>query len=164
MAKKTEFLSKEEKYDNITQKLDKLYSPSLSRCANICQVLSVLKYDMQLFWVGIYEMVDKNTLKLDAFQGEIACTEIKIGEGACGTAAKNQEVVNLKDVNQIENYIACHQETMSEIVIPGIHNGETLFVLDIDSEKPAYFESIDEKYLQQITEHLVKIFVDYGRN
>lgn len=164
MAWQYDFPTKEEKYPELLKKLDTLFNPKLTRGANISQVLAQVKKELALFWIGIYVLDEENKLKIDVFQGDPACTEIEMGQGACGVAAQKQEIVNIKDVNEVDNYIACHEETMSEIVIPGISNNQTLFVLDIDSEKPAYFEEIDEKYLKQVADHLVKIFEHYGGN
>jgi len=130
---------------------------SLDLCANFCSILALLKYNLNLFWAGIY-WVEKDELKLGPFQGMVACTKIKMGKGACGIAARDAKTVVLKDVIEFPGYIACHSETKSEIVIPGIFENKVLFVLDIDSIELDYFDESDEKYLNEIVSMLVGIY------
>jgi L-methionine (R)-S-oxide reductase len=51
-----------------------------------------------------------------------------------------------------KNYIACDDETRSEVVIPVLNEkNEVLAVFDIDSITLNRFDEIDIKYLQEIT-------------
>ena len=58
------------------------------------------------------------------------------------------------------NYIACDDDTKSEIVIP-VFSSETdrenvLAVFDIDSVIKDRFDEVDIKYLEQITNYMYK--------
>ena len=41
-----------------------------------------------------------------------------MGKGVCGTAASQRTTQVIKDVLELENYIACDEETRSEVVVP----------------------------------------------
>lgn len=53
-----------------------------------------------------------------------------------------------------QNYIACDDETQSEIVVPVFKDGEVIAVLDIDSEQLARFDKVDAEYLAKIVEFI----------
>lgn len=46
------------------------------------------------------------------------CGEIEIGKGQCGQCAAEERVMIAHDVSKLENYIACDDDTKSEIVLP----------------------------------------------
>lgn len=71
---------------------------------------------------------------LGPFQGPPACTRIFKGQGVCGTAWKQDNTMIIKNVNEIQNHIACSSVSKSEIVVPiKDKNKEFIGVLDIDS-------------------------------
>jgi len=101
-------------------------------------------------WVGFYRNVGNDTLKVGPYQGSHGCLVIPFDKGVCGAAASTQKIQNIADVNAIENHIACSSSTQSEIVLPVIIDGEVSAVLDIDSDMPAFFDEIDERYLSEM--------------
>lgn|SRR5690554_4958535 len=121
--------------------------------ANSAALLYELLPDVN--WVGFY-LFKNNKLILGPFQGKPACVDIEIGKGACGTAAKTLKPVILKDVNKIDNYIACHPETNSEIVLPMTLNGNLYGVLDIDSTTIGRFTLEDQKLLTESVDIITK--------
>jgi L-methionine (R)-S-oxide reductase len=102
-------------------------------------------------WVGIY-MVHGEDLILEGWQGPEATehTRIKIGDGICGLAAKEQFTVIVPDVAKDSRYIACFPETKSEIVVPIFKNGKVIGEIDIDSDFTDPFNDSDKKFLEQI--------------
>jgi GAF domain-containing protein len=84
----------------------------------------------------------------------IACGTIKYGHGVCGEAADQKKTINIPDVSKHRNYISCSPETRSEIVVPVLINNNVVSMLDIDSPVLSGFDSIDEKYLEEITSYL----------
>lgn len=142
-------IKKEELYEEIISQAKALVDPGLDKYANICTLLGLVKYSLDLFWAGTYWVHDDG-LKIGPFQGKPACTFIKPGKGACGKAAANAKTVIIDNVLDFPGYIACHEETRSEIVIPGIRNGKVVFVLDADSTEISRFDETDEKYLSGI--------------
>src|SRR5690554_3127171 len=118
---------------------------------------SALLYELlpDVNWVGFY-LYKMDKLILGPFQGKPACVDIEINKGACGTAAKTLKPIILEDVNKIDNYIACHPETNSEIVLPIALNGKIYGVLDIDSTTIGRFTKDDQKLLEASVDIITK--------
>ena len=133
----------------LLKQIDSIIVPEIPDSGNICNILGLLKSELNHFWAGIY-IKNGNTLGLGPFQGLPACTVIQWGRGVCGTAASKGETIIVDDVSEFPGYIACHAETASEIVVPGFNNGEVTFVLDVDSAEKAAFDKIDQVYLEQV--------------
>ena len=106
-------------------------------------------------WVGFY-LLHNNELLLSSSQGLPACTRIAIGKGVCGTAAKTLQTQLVADVDQFPGHIVCDSASRSEIVVPLIHNGRLLGVLDIDAPTLNRFDQDDQKGLEQFAEILTK--------
>ena len=106
-------------------------------------------------WVGIY-MVEGDDLVLRAWDGPEATehVRIKIGEGICGLAAKEQFTVVVPDVSKDSRYIACFPNTKSEIVVPIFNNGKVIGEIDIDSDLIDPFDRKDEHFLESIANFL----------
>lgn len=102
-----------------------------------------------LNWVGFY-LLEGDTLILGPFQGKVACIEIPMGRGVCGTAAARGETVRVEDVHAFPGHIACDSASNSEIVIPLFRNGEVVGVLDIDSPILARFTPDDQTGLEAV--------------
>ncbi|NLT96144.1 MAG: HD domain-containing protein [Clostridia bacterium] len=62
--------------------------------------------------------------------------KINIGEGICGLAALNREIIIVEDVLNDPRYIKEIEETRAEIDIPLKYQGELLGILDIQDNKP----------------------------
>ena len=57
----------------------------------------------------------------------------------------------MKDVSLCENYIACDDETQSEIVVPCFgKKGQIKTCLDIDSNDKETFDETDKRWLEKI--------------
>jgi len=106
-------------------------------------------------WVGIY-MVEDDDLVLRAWDGPEATehVRIKIGEGICGLAAKEQFTVVVPDVSKDSRYIACFPNTKSEIVVPIFNKGKVIGEIDIDSDLIDPFDKKDEHFLESIANFL----------
>jgi GAF domain-containing protein len=109
---------------------------------------------MNFFWVGFY-LVEGDELILGPFQGPVACTRIQKGMGVCGTSWKNKAPIIVPDVDQFPGHISCSSLSKSEIVIPGIKDGEMILLLDVDSDKRSDFDLVDQKYLTDIVEQII---------
>ncbi|WP_295900690.1 GAF domain-containing protein [uncultured Bdellovibrio sp.] len=121
--------------------------------ANISALLNQHLPDIN--WVGFY-LLHKNELLLSSFQGLPACTRIALGRGVCGTAAKTLQTQLVPDVDQFPGHIACDAASRSEIVIPLIHNGKLLGVLDIDAPILNRFDDVDKAGLEKIVDIVLK--------
>ena len=102
-----------------------------------------------LNWAGFYLMQD-GRLVLGPFQGKMACTEIEVGSGVCGTAVATGETQLVPDVHKFEGHIACDSASNSEIVVPMRRNGEIFGVLDMDSPSLARFTEDDKDHLEYL--------------
>jgi L-methionine (R)-S-oxide reductase len=71
-------------------------------------------------FVGFYTVRAPGALlQVGPYQGEmLACGTIAWGKGVCGTAAAQGATQIVTDVRAVENYIACDEDTLSEIVLP----------------------------------------------
>ncbi|MCL4169254.1 UNVERIFIED_CONTAM: hypothetical protein GTU68_010725, partial [Idotea baltica] len=98
-------------------------------------------------------------LVLGPFQGPIACTRIKKGDGVCGKAWLNASTIIVPNVDEFPGHIACSSESKSEIVVPIFNaSGDTEFILDIDSASLDDFSAIDQKNLELLANILSEHF------
>jgi sigma-B regulation protein RsbU (phosphoserine phosphatase) len=64
---------------------------------------------------------------------------IPLGEGLVGYAALHNETVSVGDVLHDPRYINTNPETRSELVVPMVHSGRMIGVLDIEHTRLGYF-------------------------
>jgi GAF domain-containing protein len=141
--------SKEEKYRSILPQIRALLAGETDSIANLANVCAALKEQFGWFWVGFY-LIKDGELVLGPFQGPVACTRIKKGKGVCGSSWEQEKTLIVPNVDEFPGHIACASASKSEIVLPLIHKGEIIGVLDVDSEHLAHFDEIDAKYLAEI--------------
>lgn len=141
--------TKEEQYQRLLPQIQALLAGEKNKIANMANVCAALKEQFNFFWVGFY-VVDDEELVLGPFQGPVACTRIKHNRGVCGTAWARAQTLIVPNVNEFPGHIACSSRSLSEIVIPIIHDGQCTGVLDIDSDQINSFDEIDHQYLQRI--------------
>lgn len=135
--------------ENFLPQLESLCSGNISNISLLSNASALLnEYLNDINWVGFY-LIDKDKLVLGPFQGKVACTQIEIGKGVCGTAYQNKALLNVDNVHNFPGHIACDARSNSEIVIPLIFNGKRYGVLDIDSTSFSRFSYQDEIILQQ---------------
>jgi L-methionine (R)-S-oxide reductase len=147
---------KKERYETLIPQVKALVEGETDIIANLANIMAALKYGMDFFWVGMY-FVKNNELVLGPFQGPVACVRIAKGKGVCGTSWEKEESITVKNVDEFQGHIACSTESKSEIVIPIYKNGKVTAVLDVDSDKLAFFDKVDDKYLKQVAELIESI-------
>ena len=135
-------------YEELNDSLAAILDGVPHRTANLANA-SALLYDTldRLNWAGFY-LVENGILVLGPFQGKVACVEIEIGKGVCGTAVATGKTQLVKDVHQFPGHIACDSASNSEIVVPIFQNGTVVGVLDIDSPEFARFDERDQEGLE----------------
>lgn len=115
--------------------------------------------DPRFHWTGIYELFEDDMLRLGPFVG--APTDhvfIGVGNGVCGTAIAERRNMNVPDVREITNYLACSTETRSELVVL-IRDGETIFgQIDIDSHRVAAFDETTVAQVQRVADWLARAY------
>jgi len=91
------------------------------------------------------------------YQGPVACQELEKNKGVCWAAITSDSSVIVPDVSQFPDHITCDSRSRSEITLPvRDKNGEIKAVLDVDSNKLAQFDEIDERYLLDICYFIYK--------
>jgi L-methionine (R)-S-oxide reductase len=99
-------------------------------------------------WTGFYRVVGPDLLKIGPYQGGHGCLVIPFSRGVCGAAARSGQVLNVPDVEDFPDHIACSSTTRSELVVPVWNGaGHLLGVLDLDSNTPAAFTKTDEDWI-----------------
>lgn len=146
--------TKEEMYATIIPQIKILIEGEPDLIANLANIAATLKEQFGWFWVGFY-LVKNEALVLAPFQGPVACTRINKGRGVCGSSWLQAQTLIVPDVSKFPGHIACSSLSVSEIVVPIIRNKEVIGVLDVDSEKPAFFDETDKKYLEQIVAEII---------
>ena len=115
--------------------------------------------DPRFHWTGIYELFPDDILRLGPFIG--APTEhvfIGAGQGVCGTAVAERRNINVPDVREASNYLACSSDTRSELVVL-IRSGETIWAqIDIDSHDLAAFDDGAEAIVQPVADWLAQVY------
>ncbi|MFN4298541.1 MAG: GAF domain-containing protein [Thermaurantimonas sp.] len=125
--------------------------PVHQRLLEVCKAINSNLPHMD--WVGFYFMNDeKQVLELGPFVGEPTDhTVIPYGRGICGQVAVSGTTLNVADVTQSDNYLACSLATKSEIVIPLYDgNGKLIGQLDIDSHVLNRFDADTAAFLEEI--------------
>lgn len=144
----------DEKYKILIQQLSSLVLKEDNLISNLANVTAAFKHTFdKISWVGFY-LYDGKKLYLGPFQGKVACTNIEIGKGVCGQAAKLRKTIIVPDVHQFPGHIFCDVDSKSEIVIPLIKENKLLGVLDLDSTEYNSFNEEDKIYLEKICRFL----------
>ena len=143
-------MTKTEQYRSLLPQLRALMADEpdpICRMANFC---ALLHETMHFFWTGFYRVIG-DQLVLGPFQGPIACTRIARGRGVCGTAWQEGRTLIVPDVHQFPGHIACDGRSQSEIVVPVLDGqGRLIAVFDVDSDRPAAFDAVDQAGIERI--------------
>jgi GAF domain-containing protein len=141
--------TKQEQYQSLIPQIEGLLTGEPDLIANLANVAAALKEQFGWLWVGFY-LVKDGELVLGPFQGPVACTRIKKGRGVCGAAWQQEKTLIVPDVAKFPGHIACSSLSKSEIVVPLLHNGQVVGVLDVDSESLDEYDQTDQEYLEKI--------------
>jgi GAF domain-containing protein len=130
-------------YRELIAAADSLTAGEPDAVANMANVAALLWETLpDLNWAGFYRNVGAE-LVLGPFQGRAACIRIPFGKGVCGAAAATLEPQCVDDVNAFPGHIACDTASASELVVPLVHEGRLLGVIDLDSPRRARFDADD---------------------
>ena len=146
----------DEQYILLVKQIKNLLVKEDNLITNLSNFTAALKQTFnKISWVGFY-LYDGKKLYLGPFQGKVACTQLKIGSGVCGNAAKKIETIIVIDVDKFPVHIACDVESRSAVVIPIIKQDKLFGVIDLDSTEYSSFNEIDKKYLEELVDYLSK--------
>ena len=130
-------------YRELIQAADALTDGEPDAIANMANIAALLWESLpDLNWAGFYRNV-AGELVLGPFQGRAACIRIPFGRGVCGAAAATLEPQCVEDVHAFPGHIACDSASESELVVPIVHEGRLLAVLDLDSPRKTRFDGED---------------------
>lgn len=120
--------------------------------ANLANISALLFYSLpDLNWAGFYLWSEEDQeLVLGPFQGKPACLRIKPNRGVCGAAYREQQTQRVPDVHAFPGHIACDGDTRSELVVPLMHQGVCVGVLDLDSPQLDRFSPQDQTLLEEL--------------
>ena len=120
--------------------------------ANAANFAALLFHNLpEVNWAGFY-FFKGGELVVGPFQGKPACVHIALGKGVCGTAAQTRKTQLVPDVNKFPGHIFCDGDSLSEIVVPLVKDGQLLGVLDIDSPRLARFDQEDKAGLETLAQ------------
>lgn len=142
---KIEAGDKPELYRQLIEAADALTAGEPDAIANMANISALLWESLpDLNWAGFYRNVDEE-LVLGPFQGRAACIRIPFGKGVCGAAAASLEPQRVDDVHSFPGHIACDSASEAELVVPIVHHGRLIGVIDLDSPRKARFDREDEE-------------------
>jgi GAF domain-containing protein len=143
---------KEYQYQQVRARIEALIEGETDAVTLMATVACELHLAFEAFhWTGFYRVVEPGLLKVGPYQGGHGCLAIPFGKGVCGTVAETGTLLRLDDVDSFPGHIACSSTTKSEIVLPVTDKaGALVAVLDIDSDLPAAFDTVDERELTAI--------------
>ena len=143
-----------EKYKEVIPQIRALLEEESHLISDLANITALLKETFGFFWIGFYFSDEQGDLYLGPFQGPLACTNISLGKGVCGTSAKEQKTIIVPDVHEFPGHITCNTVSKSEIVVPLISANQCKLVLDIDSEMLNNFNYVDQDALELIIEKI----------
>ena len=145
-------------YRDLCDDLSAVIDGVTHKIANLANASALLWEAMDnLNWAGFY-LMEEGRLVLGPFQGKVACVEIEVGKGVCGTAVAERKTQLVPDVHAFAGHIACDSASNSEIVVPLFKNGEVVGVLDIDSPLFARFDENDREGLENFSRIIETVF------
>lgn len=109
------------------------------------------------WWVGVY-LVKGSDLKLDSWAGSAPTTHavIPIGKGIPGWTAKSNRTEIVSDVSKDPRYLECFASTKAEIATPVQGNEKVVGVIDVYSDMPNAYSSMDREFLEAVAAKLSK--------
>jgi len=151
---KTLTADKRVRYAEVADEIASVLDGEPNVTARMATVASMLANSFDhYFWTGFY-VVDpqkERELVVGPYQGTLGCLRIAFGRGVCGAAAETGETQLVADVHAFPGHIACDGRSESEIVVPVFDaEGRLIAVFDVDSDKPAAFDEIDQQGIETI--------------
>ncbi|MGH8030294.1 MAG: GAF domain-containing protein [Arenimonas sp.] len=142
--------TKPEQYAQLAEQARGLLHGEHDRIANAANLAALVYHALpELNWAGFY-FFDGTELVVGPFQGRPACVRIALDRGVCGAAARSRQTQRVDDVNAFPDHIACDTASRSELVVPLVHRGALLGVLDLDSPRPSRFDADDQAGIEAV--------------
>lgn len=138
-------------YDEVRRGIEAVLDGETDAVAAMATVACELHHAFAYYhWTGFYRTTAPRMLTVGPYQGGHGCLHIAFDRGVCGAAARTRETQLVPDVEAFPGHIACSSTTRSEVVVPVLVDGETVAVLDVDSDHPAAFRQVDADALEDL--------------
>jgi GAF domain-containing protein len=149
-----------QRYADVRAAIDSLLGGEDDFVAAMATVVCELHHAFDHYdWTGFYRVTRPGLLVIGPYQGGHGCLRIPFERGVCGAAARTRTTQRVDDVEAFPGHIACSSTTHSEIVVPVLgRDGETIAVLDVDSDTPAAFDDDDQRALEALCADLGRRF------
>ena len=142
------------RYAEVADEIASVLDGETNLTARMATVASMLAASFDhYFWTGFYVVAPDNPRELvvGPYQGTLGCLRIAYGRGVCGAAAETGQTQLVEDVHAFPGHIACDSRSQSEIVVPVFDaSGQLLAVFDVDSDRPAAFDRVDQAGIETI--------------
>ncbi|NGM48528.1 GAF domain-containing protein [Caulobacter sp. 602-2] len=151
---KTLSADKAARYAEVAEEIASVLDGEGNLTARMATVASMLANSFDhYFWTGFYvvDPAKERELVVGPYQGTLGCLRIPFGRGVCGAAAATGQTQLVPDVHAFPGHIACDSRSASEVVVPVFDaEGRLLAVFDVDSDRPAAFDEVDQAWLERI--------------
>ncbi|PVM92986.1 GAF domain-containing protein [Caulobacter endophyticus] len=151
---KTLSADKAARYAEVAEEIASVLDGEANLTARMATVASMLANSFDhYFWTGFYvvDPAKERELVVGPYQGTLGCLRIPFGRGVCGAAAATGQTQLVPDVHAFPGHIACDSRSASEVVVPVFDaEGRLLAVFDVDSDRPAAFDEVDQAWLERI--------------
>jgi GAF domain-containing protein len=157
-------VTRRERYAEVRRRLEALLEGEDDWLAALATIVCELHSSFGYYdWTGFYRVVKPELLVVGPYQGGHGCLRIPFSRGVCGAAARTGHTQRIDDVRLFPDHIACSSTTLSEIVVPIISPaGSVVAVLDVDSNRMAAFDEVDEVELERLGADLASRFPNGG--
>lgn len=147
---------RQQHYAEVHRQIEALLEGEDDLVAAMATVACELHHAFAYFhWTGFYRVIAPGLLAVGPYQGGHGCLRISFTRGVCGAAARTQTTQRVADVHAVADHIACSSTTRSELVVPILDaGGQTLAVLDIDSDDEDAFGEVDQLALERLCRDL----------
>ena len=146
-------------YKSIVERISLLLETETDEIAALATVACELHLGILTDWTGFYRVTAPELLTVGPYQGTHGCLRIPFHRGVCGESARTKTSINVHNINDKKDHIACSSSTLSELVIPVFNPaGEVVAVLDLDSNTEAFFDDIDQHYCEVICAMLSRFY------
>ena len=144
--------SRREKYREVGAHIDALLEGESDWIAALATIVCELHGAFEHYdWTGFYRVVSPELLVIGPYQGGHGCLRIPFSRGVCGAAARTRLTQRVDQVADRPDHIACSSSPQAEIVVPVLSPaGDVLAVLDVDSDREAAFDAVDQEALEGI--------------
>jgi GAF domain-containing protein len=153
-------MTKTEQYQRALGRLRSLLGGETDEISLMAAIVAELHHGLDHFhWTGFYRVIAPGLLKIGPYQGSHGCFTIPFERGVCGKCAREAKTQIVPDVMKLPYHIACSSSTRSEIVVPVLDGaGRLRAVLDVDSDAPAAFDTVDAQHLEDVCRWLARSY------